>query len=53
MLDNGLMANSSDKFTGMATQVVLMLVCLLVSVLIFTYQAFTPPAVEKTDVASS
>lgn len=39
MLDNGLMANSVDIFSGAATQVVLVLVCALVSVLIFTYKA--------------
>ena len=39
MLDNGLMANSVDVFSGAATQVVLVLVCALVSVLVFTYKA--------------
>ena len=43
MLDNGLMANSADVFSGSATQVVLVLVCSLTATLVFAYKTCAPP----------
>lgn len=44
MLDNGLMANSAGAFSGTATQVVLVLVCVLVAVLTLAYKWSKCPA---------
>lgn len=39
LLDNGLMANSEDQFSGNAMQVILILVCLLTAAQAFIYKA--------------